>query len=568
MSPHFFSIYFVKIGPIISNTNEDAIIIVIIVFDSKNTLDASIARPIARPVCDNNVGPKYVLIFLLQCVKSAPIYAPKTFPTVLANINAIVNIKHEGMFEKSKLAPLITKNKINIVPEGYVLNENYKNLGLGKTYYVKTYGCQMNEHDSENIKAILETMGYKEASEFEKADLILLNTCAIRENAHNKVFGMVGRIKHLKESRPEVMAGICGCMAQEESVVEEIMTKYKFLDIVFGTHNINNLPNIIATYMAKKSLEVEVDSIEGEVYENIPVKRDSKYKAWVNIMYGCDKFCTYCIVPYTRGKQRSREPKYIIDEVKELVNDGYLEVTLLGQNVNAYGKDLNINYTMANLLEDVAKTGIKRLRFVTSHPWDFNDEMIDVIAKYDNIMPYIHLPLQSGSSRILKLMGRRYTKEEYLQLFNKLKTRIENVSITTDIIVGFPGETLEDFNETLDVVNACKYDSAFTFVFSPRIGTPACKMKDDVSIEEKNQRLYKLNDLVNKYALEANQKYLGKTVKVLVEGYSGKDESMLMGYTETMKLVNVKADPKNIGKIINVKITDVKTWSMDGEIVD
>ena len=223
---------------------------------------------------------------------------------------------------------------------------------------------------------------------------------------------------------------------------------------------------------------------------------------------------------------------------------------------------------MANLLEDVAKTGIKRLRFVTSHPWDFNDEMIDVIAKYDNIMPYIHLPLQSGSSRILKLMGRRYTKEEYLQLFNKLKTRIENVSITTDIIVGFPGETLEDFNETLDVVNACKYDSAFTFVFSPRIGTPACKMKDDVSIEEKNQRLYKLNDLVNKYALEANQKYLGKTVKVLVEGYSGKDESMLMGYTETMKLVNVKADPKNIGKIINVKITDVKTWSMDGEIVD
>ena len=461
-----------------------------------------------------------------------------------------------------------TNNKINIVPEGYVLNENYKNLGLGKTYYVKTYGCQMNEHDSENIKAILETMGYKEASEFEKADLILLNTCAIRENAHNKVFGMVGRIKHLKESRPEVMAGICGCMAQEESVVEEIMTKYKFLDIVFGTHNINNLPNIIATSMAKKSLEVEVDSIEGEVYENIPVKRDSKYKAWVNIMYGCDKFCTYCIVPYTRGKQRSREPKYIIDEVKELVNDGYLEVTLLGQNVNAYGKDLNINYTMANLLEDVAKTGIKRLRFVTSHPWDFNDEMIDIIAKYDNIMPYIHLPLQSGSSRILKLMGRRYTKEEYLQLFNKLKTRIENVSITTDIIVGFPGETLEDFNETLDVVNACKYDSAFTFVFSPRIGTPACRMQDDVSIEEKNQRLYKLNDLVNKYALEANQKYLGKTVKVLVEGYSGKDESMLMGYTETMKLVNVKADPKNIGKIINVKITDVKTWSMDGEIVD
>ena len=285
-------------------------------------------------------------------------------------------------------------------------------------------------------------------------------------------------------------------------------------------------------------------------------------------MFGCDKFCTYCIVPYTRGKQRSREPKYILEEVKKLVEDGYKEVTLLGQNVNAYGKDLGISYGMAELLRDVAETGIDRVRFVTSHPWDFNDEMIDTIAKYDNIMPYIHLPLQSGSSRILKLMGRRYTKEEYLTLFNKLKSKIKNVAITTDIIVAFPGETEEDFNETLEVVEKCKYDSAFTFIFSPRIGTPAAKMEDNLSQEEKNNRLYKLNDLVNKYAKEANLKYQDQVVKVLLEGTSEKDENMLMGYTETMKLVNVKADKKYIGQIKDVKITDVKTWSMDGELID
>ena len=467
-----------------------------------------------------------------------------------------------------KEAKVRTKNKINIVKEGFILDDKYKNLGKNKTYYIKTYGCQMNEHDSENIKAILETMGFTESASFDSADLFLLNTCAIRENAHNKVFGMVGRIKHLKEQRPDIIAGICGCMAQEEAVVEEIMTKYKWLDLVFGTHNINNLPEILYNSIKKQKLEVEVFSCEGEVYENIPVKRDSKYKAWVNIMFGCDKFCTYCIVPYTRGKQRSREPKYILEEVKKLVEDGYKEVTLLGQNVNAYGKDLGISYGMAELLRDVAETGIDRVRFVTSHPWDFNDEMIDTIAKYDNIMPYIHLPLQSGSSRILKLMGRRYTKEEYITLFNKLKSKIKNASITTDIIVAFPGETEEDFNETLEVVEKCKYDSAFTFIFSPRIGTPAAKMEDNLSQEEKNNRLYKLNDLVNKYAKEANLKYQDQVVKVLLEGTSEKDENMLMGYTETMKLVNVKADKKYIGQIKDVKITDVKTWSMDGELID
>mgnify|MGYP001851326361 FL=1 len=459
-----------------------------------------------------------------------------------------------------------TNNKVSIKDNEYKVTDKQKKIGLNKKYYIKTYGCQMNEHDSENISAILNDMNFTKTESLEDADLIILNTCAIRENAHNKVFGLLGRIKHLRQTK-NIMVGFGGCMAQEEVIVEEITNKYKWIDFVFGTHNIVNLPNVIEKAYDNKKQEVEVFYCEGDVIENIPVKRDSKYKAWVNIMYGCDKFCTYCIVPYTRGKQRSRLPEYIINEVKDLIKDGYQEVTLLGQNVNAYGKDLGINYTMANLLEDVAKTGINRIRFVTSHPWDFNDDMIDIISKYDNIMPYIHLPIQSGSSKILKLMGRRYTKEEYLNLFKKLKEKIPNVSITTDIIVGFPGETEDDFQDTLDVVDACKYDSAFTFIFSPRVGTPASKMEDNVSLEEKESRLQRLNQLINKYSKENNDKYLNKVVPVLLEDYSSKKKDCLKGYTDTMKLVNVKADDIYLGKIVNVKITSVKTWSMDGEIV-
>ncbi len=462
-----------------------------------------------------------------------------------------------------KDAKIRTKNIV--LKENYKLEDKYVSLGQNMTYHIKTYGCQMNEHDTENIKAILEQMGFKEEVEMEKSDLILLNTCAIRENAHNKVFGMLGRIKHLKESKPNVMVGMCGCMAQEEVVVERLVKKYKWMDMIFGTHNIYNLPQIIANALENKKQVVEVMSCEGNIIEGIPAKRDSKYKAWVNIMYGCDKFCTYCIVPYTRGKQRSRNHEDIINEVIELKKAGYKEVTLLGQNVNAYGKDLDINYGMANLLEDVAKTDIDRIRFVTSHPWDFNNDMINVIKKYSNIMPYIHLPLQSGSDKILKLMGRRYTKEDYLNLYNKLKEALPNCSITTDIIVGFPNEQEEDFNETLKVVNKCKFDSAFTFIFSPREGTPAAKMEDNILLVEKERRLYLLNDLINKYSKEANDRYLNKIVPVLLESVSEKDQGKLMGYTDTMKLVNVKTDLSNLGKVINVKITSVKTWSMDGE---
>ncbi len=439
----------------------------------------------------------------------------------------------------------------------------FNNIGNNKTYFVKTYGCQMNEHDSENIRAILEDIGFKPSSDIYNSDLVILNTCAIRENAHNKVFGLLGRIKHNKESR-DVIVGFCGCMAQEEHVVNLIESKYKYIDFVLGTHNIHKLPSILNSVIKNKERVIEVYNRPTSIIEDIPVKRDSNIKAWVNIMLGCDKFCTYCIVPYTRGSQRSRSKDDILKEVINLKNDGYKEITLLGQNVNAYGKDLNNNYKMADLLEDVAKTGIERIRFVTSHPWDFEDKMIDVISKYPNIMPYIHLPLQSGSDRILKLMGRRYTKDDYFNLFCKIKEKVDRVSITTDIIVGFPGETEEDFNETLDLYNKCKFDSAFTFIFSPREGTPASLMEDNISLKEKEERLHKLNELVNKYSLEKNLSYLNKTVPVLIEGYSDKD-GILMGYTDTMKLVNVKTNKNNIGKIINVKINDCKTWSLNGE---
>ena len=445
------------------------------------------------------------------------------------------------------------------------IEEVKSDVFVNKKYFIKTYGCQMNVHDSEEIKALLENIGFSEIDNMENADLIILNTCAVRENAHDKVFGFLGRCKHLKKERPDLIVCLCGCMAQEVSVVEEIMNKHKYIDLVFGTHNIDELPKLLLEKTDK--LNIQVYSKEGEVKEVGDLyKRDSKYSAWVNIMYGCDKFCTYCIVPYTRGKQRSRKSKDILEEIKILKEKGYKEVTLLGQNVNAYGKDLENEIEFSELLKSVAEIGIERIRFVTSHPWDFTDKMIEIISKYDNIMPYIHLPLQSGSDRILKLMGRRYTGEEYLKLFDKIKEKIKNVAVTTDIIVGFPNESKEDFLETLKIVNYCKYDSAFTFIYSKREGTPASLMEDEISMEEKEERLQELNKIVNKYSLENNIKLLNTIQKVLLVGVSEKDENKLFGYTENMKLVNVLCDKNLIGTIQNVRITDAKSFSLDGII--
>ena len=450
----------------------------------------------------------------------------------------------------------------------YKLDSNYQNIGKGKTYHIKTYGCQMNEHDSENIEGLLESIGFTKENELEKADLIILNTCSIRENAHNKAFGMLGRLKHLKEDRKDLIIGVCGCMAQEEVVVKEILDKYRHVNFVFGTHNLFDLPRLIYENMENSKTNVCVYSYEGDLVEGLPVKRTNNFKAYVNIIYGCDKFCTYCIVPYTRGKQRSRKIEDILEEVNKLKEEGFKEVTLLGQNVNAYGKDLNLGYDLADLLEQVAKTNIPRVRFITSHPWDFTDRMIEVIKKYPNIMKYVHLPIQSGNDKILKLMGRRYTKEEYKVLFDKLK-KIDGISITTDIIVGFPGETEEDFLDTVTMVKYCQYDGAFTFIYSPRVGTPAAKLfeSDKTTLEEKEQRLYRLNELINDYSLNSNKKMLNKEYLILVEGESNK-KGMMFGYTETNKLVNFKGNKDLIGKIVNVKILDAKSFSLDGELVE
>lgn len=444
------------------------------------------------------------------------------------------------------------------------IKDKYK----GKTFYLKTYGCQMNEHDSENIEALLTRLGFSKVDDYENADLVLLNTCSIRENAHNKAFGMLGRLKHLKAQKKDLIVGLCGCMAQEASVVEEIINKYKWVNFVFGTHNMYQLPNIIDRAINENKQQIEVFSKEGDLVEGLPVIRTNNYKAYVNIIYGCNKFCTYCIVPYTRGRERSRAREDILKEVDELIKDGYKEITLLGQNVNAYGKDLYDDYTLGNLLEDIAKKDIPRVRFMTSHPWDFTDSMVEVIGKYDNIMPSVHLPVQSGSSKILKLMGRRYTRESYLELFKKIKDTVPGVAISTDIIVGFPGETEEDFLETLSLAEECKYDNAFTFIFSKREGTPACLLKDEVSEEEKEERLQRLNKVVNKYFLENNKKLLERVVPVLVEGNSEKKD-MYYGYTDTNKLINFTAKREvEVGEIVKVKVTQAKTWSLDGELVE
>ena len=459
----------------------------------------------------------------------------------------------------------IAKNREKVDIKYIDLDLNLKPVFKGKKYFLRTYGCQMNVHDSEEIKYYLEQLGFNSVDVLEDADIVVLNTCAIRKNAKDKVFGYLGRCKHLKKTKKDLIICVCGCLVQQPSEVEEIIKNHKYIDIVIGTHNLSELPNKILQCSGKQ--EVDVYSNSDKVFENVKYSRDSKISAWINIQLGCDKFCTYCIVPFTRGRERSRKIEEILKEVKELKEKGYLEITLLGQNVNAYGKDLNLGYDFATLLEETAKIGIPRIRFVTSHPWNFTEKMIDVIAKYENIMPYIHLPIQSGSDEILKKMNRRYTISEYKKLFDSIKNKVPNVSITTDIIVGFPNETEEDFQKTLDIVNYCKFDGAYTFIFSKRVGTVASLMEDKISFEEKEKRLHKLNELVNKYSLENNQKYLNKDVDVLVTGKSDRGDNKVCGYTDTMKLVNIVGSKDLIGKIVKVKIIDAKSFSLDGVVI-
>lgn len=459
-----------------------------------------------------------------------------------------------------------TTNTIDRI-DTFTIPEAARMMGRGKTYFISTYGCQANERDSETIAGILDELGFTPNETPENSDVIIINTCAIRQNAEEKVLGEIGNFKRLYRENKDLIIGVCGCMAQEEGLVETLLTKYPQVRLLFGTHNIQELPSMLYSCMYDGKKIVKIYSKEGEVYENLPVHRFGTFKAWVNIMYGCDKFCTYCIVPYTRGKQRSRKMSEILKEVQQLKDEGYKEITLLGQNVNAYGKDMDNEQDFATLLEEVAKIGIPRVRFTTSHPWDFSEKMIDIIAKYDNIMPFIHLPLQSGDDDVLKLMGRRYTKESYLALYDKIINTIPNVSVSTDIIVGFPNETDEQFEHTLDVVRYCKYDNAFTFIFSARPGTPASRMKDSIDMETKRKRLVKLNKTWNDLALEKNKAYVGRTVTVLVDGPSKKDENVYSGYTDTQKLVNFKGENIQPGDFVEVKILDAKTFSLDGVAV-
>lgn len=444
-----------------------------------------------------------------------------------------------------------------------------ENFGVGKKYLIKTYGCQGNLADSEKMAGILERMGYTETDSEKDADVILVNTCAIRENAEQRVFGEIGRLRRFKQINPHLIIGICGCMPQEEKVTSRIRDRFSYVDLVFGTHNLQNLGEYLYEATTNMTRMIEVFSEEGDIIENVPTHREHNRKAWVNIMYGCDEFCTYCIVPYTRGKERSRRPESILQEIEELVKDGYLEVTLLGQNVNAYGKDFtDIDYTFANLLDDIRKTDLSRVRFTTSHPRDLDKATMDVMGKGGNIMPHLHLPVQSGSNYILKRMNRKYTKEEYLEKLAYLRSKVPGISITTDIIVGFPGETEEDFQATLDLVKEAKFEGAFTFIFSAREGTPAARFPDNTDLAVKSERLQILNDLINEGFLAGNKRFENEIVEVLVEGTSKTDKSILTGYTPHNKLVNFKGELKHIGEIVKVKITKAYSWHLAGEIVE
>ena len=445
-----------------------------------------------------------------------------------------------------------------------------KNLMLykNKKFFIRTYGCQANIRDEEIMTGILEELSMVKSDTIENSDVVILNTCAVRENAEDKVFGQIGDLKNLKARNKDMLILICGCMIEQKHILEKILNVFPYVDGLLGTHNIKDLPTILHLFKEDNKRYVCVSSKEGEIIENLPSSRLETYRAYVNISYGCDKFCTYCIVPYTRGKERSRNESDILKECKDLVDKGYQEITLLGQNVDSYGKDLKNGTTFAGLLDKVASLNIPRLRFLTSYPSDFKDDVIDVMAKHSNIMKFIHLPVQSGSNSVLKRMARRYTKEEYVNLVNKIREKIPNIEFSTDIIVGFPNETYDEFLETLDLVKEIHYTSAFTFIYSPRVGTPAAKLKDDVSYNEKVSRFKKLVSTLEVDINKIADSMVGKTYEVLVEEISKKNSSLLTGYTENMKVFHCRGDKNVIGKIVKVKILENHLYALMGEIVN
>ncbi len=453
-----------------------------------------------------------------------------------------------------------------IIRKSYSLDERYQEIGKGRSFFIRTYGCQANVRDSETITGLLLNMGFTPSENEIDADVIFFNTCAVRKAAEDHVLGEIGHIKHQTLNTDKIIA-VCGCMAQEDSVVQEIKTKYPQVDLVFGTHNLERLPYLLEQVITNRERVFEIEEIPGSIIEGLPVERSKSYKAYVNIMYGCNKFCTYCIVPYTRGRERSRYKDDIIKEVLDFKNSGGKEVILLGQNVNAYGKDLGEKDGFTDLLSACAETGIERIRFYTSHPRDYSVTTIEAMKRYPNIMKSLHLPVQSGSNEILKRMNRGYTVEHYKALFDDMKNRIPEITFTTDLIVGFPGETEEQFMQTVDLVDYCKYDLAYSFVYSPRVGTPAAKMEDNVSLQEKKERLHILNEHIGLHSNENNQAYVDKELTVLCEGPSKKNKDVLTGYSEENKLVNFTGEGVSAGDIVRVKINTAKSYSLDGELV-
>ena len=455
-----------------------------------------------------------------------------------------------------------------IKPLSSIYFSSLKKIVEGKKYYIRTYGCQANVRDEETMRGMFFNLGVSSVDTPEEADFIIINTCAVRENAEDKVYGEIGNLKCLKRKNKDLVLALCGCMVEQPEILEKVMKMFPEVNLFFGTHEVSDLYDLLYEVLTKHERLVAIESKQGEVIEQMPVCRNNRYKAYVNIIYGCNKFCTYCIVPYTRGKERSRLFNDIIKECRDLVNQGYQEITLLGQNVNAYGKDLSEGYDFADLLEAVAKLGIPRLRFTTSHPWDFSLKMIDVIAKYPNIMKFIHLPVQSGSDSVLKKMGRKYNREQYLNLVKTMRERIPGLSLSTDIIVGFPNETEEEFQDTLSLVDIVKYEAAFTFIYSPRRGTPASKMIDNIDKQTKVRRFQELVKHLE-FNIENDAKTMvGKTYDVLVDGLSKTDSDMYSGYTENNKLVHFKGHESFIGRIVKIKIIESHTYSLIGEIVN
>lgn len=463
----------------------------------------------------------------------------------------------------------IDKNFWNSINEINKNNEEYyKRTGKRRTRFIRTYGCQMNEHDSEKISWILELMGYKQTTEESEADFLIYNTCAIRENAELKVYGKVGSLKTIKEQNPDLKIAVCGCMMQLDKIRETIEKKHQHVDVIFGTHNIDKLPILFNKHLKENRPIIDILEDNLDLVEGLNNNRESDYKAYVNIIFGCNNFCTYCVVPYTRGREISRKPDDILEEIKELSKNGYKEIMLLGQNVNSYGKTLNNDYSFTDLLTDINEIdGIERIRFMTSHPKDLSDELINAYGSLDKLSNHLHLPIQSGSNNVLKRMNRNYTREDYLEKIKKIREVKPDISITTDIMVGFPGETDEDFEDTVNLIKEVEFDFVYNFIFSLREGTKAEKMENQLSYEVKHKRFEKLSNEINKIILKNNKKLIGKKIRVLVEELSKSDENKMSGRTDDFKIVHFQGNESLIGKMVLVEITGAKTFSMEGKLI-